>query len=52
MKTILIINIVGSTVAAIFCTVCLVGWFRSEKKLAKYGESILYKKDKENGQVR
>lgn len=45
MKTILIINIIGILTAMIFCTICLIGWFKAEKKLAKHGESILYKKE-------
>lgn len=42
MKTILIFNIIGLTVAAVLLTVCFIGWLSAEKKLAKYGESKLF----------
>lgn len=39
-----ILNILGLTVALIFSTICFIGWFRAEKKLAKYNESNFFTK--------
>lgn len=46
MEKVLIVNIIALVVAAVFCTTCLIGWFKAEKKLAKHGESTLFRNDK------
>lgn len=43
MKTVLIVNIIALVVAAVFCTVCLIGWLKAEYKLLKHGESTLFR---------
>lgn len=44
MKTILILNIVGLAITTVTCVILFVKWYNAERKLAKYGESTIYKK--------
>ena len=42
----IIANIIGLGVAAVFCTVCFIGWLNAEMKLAKHNESTIFKEIK------
>jgi hypothetical protein len=45
MKTLLIVNAVGLSLAVIAIISLLILWFRAEKKLARHGESKIYVKE-------
>lgn len=48
MTGLLIGNIVVLAFAGVFATISFFGWLKAEKKLAKYGESKIFLKEKEN----
>lgn len=45
MKILLIGNIVLLAVLAVFTTILFVNYLKAEKKLAKHGESTIFKRD-------
>lgn len=42
----IVINIIGGLVIISALTIFFIKWLKAEKKLAKYGESILFKEEK------